>query len=193
MLFTQDIVLENDHVLLRPMATSDIGGLKEVAFDEVIWKYMSTRVTNETELAAYVVNAINDRKHHVRYPFVIINKATGEAMGSTSYGNYSQRDERVEIGWTWLGAAFRGAGWNKQCKHLLLQYAFEQLHLQRVELKTDVLNQPSRKAMLKLGCVEEGVLRSHTLMNDRRRRDTIYYSILAAEWPAVKKHLTLHE
>ncbi|WP_262507686.1 GNAT family N-acetyltransferase [Zunongwangia profunda] len=103
-------------------------------------------------------------------------------MGSTSFGNYSEKDQRIEIGWTWLGKDFQGNGYNFQAKVLLLNYCFKTLALERVEAKTDVLNRAARNSLLKSGFVEEGILRSHTLLTNNRRRDTIYYSILKAEY-----------
>lgn len=103
-------------------------------------------------------------------------------MGSTSFGNYSERDKRIEIGWTWLGKDYQGNGYNVQAKELLLNYCFEVLELERVEAKTDVLNKAARSSLLKSGFTEEGVLRSHTLMTNNRRRDTIYFSVLKSEY-----------
>lgn len=187
--FHPDIVLENKNVLLRPFVPNDLEHLKAIAFDEDIWRYMTTRISNMRELEQWGKAALKDYELQQRYTFVIVDKATGELAGSTSYGNISARDRRLEIGWTWLGKAHRGTGLNRQCKFLLLQYAFEELQFERVELKTDVLNTRSRKAMLKLGATEEGVLRSHTLMQDGRRRDTIYYSILKEEWENLKEEV----
>ena len=107
-------------------------------------------------------------------------------MGSTSFGNISYRDSRIEIGWTWLGREFQGSGTNRQMKYLIFKHAFEVLGMQRVEIKTDVLNLPARYAVKKIGAVEEGILRSHTQMTHNRRRDTIFYSILRKEWDNVK-------
>jgi len=141
---------------------------------------------NSTELKEFINTSLEDRKRNFRYSLTIIQKASGEIAGSTSYANISAKDKRLEIGWTWLGKKFMGTGLNKECKFLLLQYAFEHLKFERVEFKTDVLNKASRKALEKIGAKEEGVLRSHTLMHDGRRRDTIYYSILANEWTNLK-------
>ncbi|MEO9238417.1 MAG: GNAT family protein, partial [Jatrophihabitantaceae bacterium] len=98
-------------------------------------------------------------------------------------------DQRLEIGWSWLGRDFQGAGINRWAKFLLLQHAFEQLAAERVEFKTDQLNLQARKALRNIGAVEEGVLRSFNPMPDGRRRDAVYYSVLRAEWPEVKRQL----
>ncbi|MEJ8801567.1 GNAT family N-acetyltransferase [Pontibacter sp. H249] len=184
--FTTDIVLENSHVLLRKFHPSDAPQLHEIIFDEDTWRLMPTKVSTQQEFEAWQKTAELGYKTGTRYTLIIVNKASGKIAGSTSYGNVSDNDKRLEIGWTWLGKDYKGTGLNRHCKFLLLQYAFEKLKYERVELKTDVLNMRSRKAMLKIGATEEGVLRSHTLMHDGRRRDTIYYSILRPEWKNIK-------
>ncbi|MBD1396991.1 GNAT family N-acetyltransferase [Pontibacter sp. JH31] len=187
MKFDHDLVLENELVLLRPVSEHDLPQLEAIALDEDIWRYMPTRIGNKQELTDWMNAALQDRKSRQRYVFVIIDKATGRLAGSTAFGNISDRDKRLEIGWTWLGRDFRGTGMNKQVKFLLFSYAFEVLQYERVEQKTDVLNLRSRSAMLKTGATEEGILRSHTLMQDGRRRDTIYYSILRPEWQRIRQ------
>jgi RimJ/RimL family protein N-acetyltransferase len=180
-------LLEDARVLLRPFRMSDIEAVRAIAFDENIWRYMITRISNDEELEAWVQTVTEGYRKGTRYTFMIVDKATGKLAGSTSYGNISMPDKRLEIGWTWLSKEFRGSGLNRHCKFLLLQYAFEGLQLERVELKGDALNMRSRRAMLKIGATEEGILRSHTLMHDGRRRDTIYYSILWPEWEKLKQ------
>ncbi len=184
--FNENIILENNFALLRPLSLEDEEGFSQIAFDSDIWKYNVARIMNSTELKEFINTSLEDRKRNLRYQFTIIQKASGEIAGSTSYSNISVKDKRVEIGWTWLGKKFMGTGLNKECKFLLLQYAFEHLKFERVEFKTDVLNKASRRALQKIGAKEEGILRSHTLMHDGRRRDTIYYSILASEWSGIK-------
>lgn len=185
--FKEEIVLENNFVILKPLEFKDFKGLKEVALDPEIWQYMPlTYLVQPGDLHEYIKKARKQRRQSLRYPFVIIDKLSGDIAGSTSYGNISLVDKRLEIGWTWLGKKYQGSGINKHCKFLLLKYAFETLAFERVELKTDVLNHRSRKAIQKIGAIEEGILRSHTLMNGGRRRDTVYYSILKEEWSAVK-------
>ncbi|OKL39923.1 GNAT family N-acetyltransferase [Pontibacter flavimaris] len=187
--FRKDILLQDSRVLLRPYVPSDLQELTAIAFDEDIWRYMPTRISNDEELRAWAHTVENGFTNGTRYTFMIVDSATGQLAGSTSYGNISLADRRLEIGWTWLSSAFRGTGLNRHCKFLLLQYAFEQLQMERVELKTDVLNQRSRRAMRKIGATEEGVLRSHTQMHDGRRRDTIFYSILKPEWPGIRQRV----
>jgi RimJ/RimL family protein N-acetyltransferase len=185
--FLHQIVLENDHVLLRPFKPEDAAQLESIVYDEDIWRYMISRISNRQELDTWMQAALTDRAAGQRYTFIIVDKASGSIAGSTAFGNVSDRDKRLEIGWTWLARGFRGNGLNRQCKFLLLSYAFEVLQYERVELKADALNMRSRKAMLKIGATEEGILRSHTLMHDGRRRDTIYYSMLRSEWENIRR------
>lgn len=187
MIFDTDIILEDECVLLRRYHNTDKIQLEDIVYDEDIWRLMPTKVSNPEELDTWIQTVAHGYKSGTRYTFMIMDKATGKIAGSTSYGNISDTDKRLEIGWTWLSRDYRGTGLNKHCKFLLLRYAFEVLKYERVELKTDVLNLRSRRAMQKIGATEEGILRSHTLMHDGRRRDTIYYSILKPEWEQIKQ------
>lgn len=185
-LFAQDLQLQNDVVLLRPITLSDIDEYRKIAFDDAIWKYFVTNVGTEGDLEAFVREAVNARADRSRLPFTCIHRGTGQVAGGTAYLNISFKDKRLEIGWSWLAPAFQRSGINRNNKFLLMKYAFETLGFERVEFKTDVLNQQARKGLKGIGAVEEGVLRSHTLMPFGRRRDTIYYSVLKNEWPEVK-------
>ena len=185
--FEQVPLLQDARVLLRPFRPEDIAELATIAMDEEIWRYMVTCISNAQELEAWVQTVTEGYRQGSRYTFMIEDKATGQLAGSTSYGNISEPDKRLEIGWTWLSREYRGSGLNRHCKFLLLRYAFEELQMDRVELKGDSLNTRSRRAMLKIGATEEGTLRSHTLMHDGRRRDTVYYSILRTEWPQIRQ------
>ena len=137
-------------------------------------------------LAAYLRQAVEDRAQGLRYPFAIIDRATGELAGSTSYYNVAETDQRLSIGYTWVGAKFQRSGLNRACKHLLLCHAFGQLNCERVELETDSRNHKSRTAMARMGATEEGTLRSHRLTQGGVRRDTVIFSIIRPEWPALR-------
>jgi RimJ/RimL family protein N-acetyltransferase len=115
--------------------------------------------------------------------------STNAYAGSTSFGNYDPKNERIEIGWTWLFSNYQRTGLNWNMKYLMFQFAFEELNIKRVELKADGRNLQSRNAMQGIGAQYEGTLRSHTIMSDGYRRDTVYYSVLADEWPAVSSRL----
>lgn len=185
-LFKRDFGFENNMVILRPLLQTDIDEYRTLVFDENIWKYFAIAINNEEDLQSFISNAVQDRINKTRVTFTSIDKKSGKITGSSSFGNFSFRDKRVEIGWTWVAPQFQKTGINRSNKFLLLQYAFEGLGMERVEFKTDVLNVKARKGLKGIGCTEEGILRSHTLMQFGRRRDTIYYSILKDEWPAIK-------
>lgn len=152
-----------------------------------LWKYFSRELHEEDQLRQWLDEAIAEKLACKRVPFTVIDKASGAVCGSTSYGNISFYDKRIEIGWTWLGEKYLGSGINRNCKYALLKYAFEEMQFERVEIKTDILNERARQALKNIGAREEGILRSHMLMPLGRRRDSIYYSILKNEWAEVKQ------
>ncbi|HEU5270552.1 MAG TPA: GNAT family protein [Jatrophihabitans sp.] len=183
-------VLENEHVLLRPITPEDRAAQRAIAIDESIWRYFITLIQTDADFDAFFDAALADQEAGRRVVFHIIDKGTGQAAGSMSFGNLSPNDLRLEIGWSWLGIAFQGKGINRWAKFLMLQHAFENLAAERVEFKTDVLNVQARHALRNIGATEEGVLRSYNPMPGGRRRDAIYYSVLRGEWPAVKEILS---
>jgi RimJ/RimL family protein N-acetyltransferase len=186
-LFQQYIELSDSRVLIRPFQLEDYEGFAQVAFDFDIWEKTTPHIRTEEDLRQYVQNQLKAREQHSKYPFTIIEQSSGRIAGSTSYMSISPENNRLEIGSTWLGKDFHGSGLNRHCKFLLFRYAFETLGLRRLELKTDVLNQRSRKAIMKMGAKEDGILRSHQVMPGGRVRDTVYYSIIDHEWPEVKE------
>lgn len=185
--FEKDIILEHPAVLLRPFRMQDLADLESIALDQSLWQHTVTSINNPQQLLEWGKSVSENRLQRERYTFVIVEKQSGKVVGSTGFLHISEQDKRLEIGSTFLGKACQGSGLNKICKFLLFSYVFETLQFERAELKTDVLNLRSRKAMLKVGATEEGILRSHTLMHDGRRRDTIYYSILKPEWETIKQ------
>jgi len=185
--FSQNIVLENSRVRLRPLEATDFEELKAVAFDPELWRYTLTRADDTVSLAAYVADAIQLRHDEKRYPFAIIDRETGRLAGSTSYYNIVPADQRLSIGYTWVGTEFQRTGLNRAAKHLLLCYAFGQLGCERVELETDSRNQKSQTAMRRMGATEEGTLRSHRLTQGNVRRDTVIFSIIRPEWDELRR------
>jgi RimJ/RimL family protein N-acetyltransferase len=181
--------LDNEHVRLRPITPDDRDSLRAIALDPEIWRYFVFLVENDADYDAYFDASLSDQDAGRRIVFHITDKASGRAAGSMSYGNLAEADARLEIGWSWLGKDFRGQGVNRWAKYLLLEHAFERLGAERVEFKTDQLNQQARRALRNIGAVEEGVLRSFNYMPGGRRRDAVFYSVLRAEWPAVKRAL----
>jgi RimJ/RimL family protein N-acetyltransferase len=184
-----DARLENEYVQLQPIAFTDRAAFADIAFDADIWRYFVQRVDADADLDRFIQQAVEDTAAIRRVVFAVIDKVTGTVAGSMAYGNLAEADRRLEIGWSWLGRAYRGKGLNRWAKFLLLQHAFERLDCERVEFKTDVLNLQARKGLKNIGATEEGVLRSFNYMPDGRRRDAIYYSILRLEWPIVRSGL----
>jgi RimJ/RimL family protein N-acetyltransferase len=183
------IVLEGSFVRLEPMTLGHHAQLSEVGLDPEIWRYTVAMITTPGEMREYMNSALELQSGGTTLPFVTIERASGRVVGSTRFGNYDAVNHRVEIGWTWLARPWQRTAINTEAKYLMLTHAFDKLHCVRVELKTDVLNTPSRNAMLRIGAKEEGVLRKHTLMWSGRYRDSIYYSVLDDEWPQVKEQL----
>ena len=185
--FPDHFTLETPRVLLRLLKPGDFSSLAPRTKNDDIWKYFTFELSDDKELKKWIEDALTARKAFQRMPFVVIDKHTNEICGSTSYGNISFYDKRLEIGWSWLGVDFMGTGLNTQAKFALLSHAFEAMKFERVEVKTDFLNERARAALLKIGMYPEGVLRSHMQMHSNRRRDSIYYSIIREEWPTVKQ------
>lgn len=185
--FPDDFTLETPRVQLRLLKPEDVHALKMLTKNADIWKYFTFDLSNDTALMNWIDEALAGRRAFNRMPFLIIDKDNNQICGSTSYGNISFYDKRIEIGWSWLGIDFMGTGVNRNAKFALLSHAFEAMQMERVEVKTDYLNERARAALLKIGMYEEGVLRSHMQMHSNRRRDTVYYSIIRDEWLAVKK------
>jgi N-acetyltransferase len=188
--FNKDIFLENERVLLRPLKENDHEFLLPIAIeDSNLLQYSNYRIHSADLLKNYISHSLQERGSNIRYPLVIFDKTKNAFAGSTSFANVSNADKRIEIGWTWLAKDFQQTGLNPNCKLLLMQYAFEVLEFERVEIKTDERNLVSRKAIEKLGAVYEGALRSHIALPDGFRRTTVYYSILKDEWGKVKQGL----
>ena len=187
---TQSHILENERTRLTPLTLEDAPKLHPIALVEKdLLRLSPSSIHTEALLIKYMETAFQAKQNGIRYPFLIFDKQKQQYAGSTSFGNISNPNARIEIGWTWIGKNFQRTGLNRANKFLMLQYAFETLGFERVELKTDGRNIQSRTAMEKIGATFEGALRSHTVMSDGYRRDTFYYSILKVEWPAIKEKI----
>lgn len=185
--FDEDYILENDRVLLKPLSLIHFEVLLPIALaNPDLLKFSPKPIGSEEKLHQYIENALDNRKTKTRYAWVIFDKKSQSFAGSTSFGAVSNENERLEIGWTWLGKQFQGTGINKRMKFLMLNFAFETLKANRVEFKTDSRNTQSRAAISSIGAVYEGELRQHTIMSDGFMRNTVYYSILKSEWDLLK-------
>jgi len=185
--FEQEHILENERARLEPLTESHFQLLLPIALHTELWEFTGAKVRSEADFKRYFDTALAERKAGNSYPFAIFDKLNNHYAGCTRYGNISFANKRVEIGWTWYHPALQRSGINKACKFLLLSFGFETLQLNRIELKTSVLNLKSQGAMLKIGAVKEGLLRSHMINEDGLVRDTVYFSFIATEWPVIKE------
>ena len=185
--FSDEFMLETSRVILRPMTPGDFDALEPLTHDADIWTWFKQDLSLPGELKMWMDEAFAGRIAETRMPLVIIDQDTKQICGCTSYGNISFEDKRIEIGWTWLGKEFIGTGINRQAKFALLSFAFETMKMERVEIKTDALNERSKAAILKVGLIPEGILRSHMQMHSNRRRDTMYFGLLRDEWTERKQ------
>lgn len=183
------MLLQNEQAELHPVTEDDRAPLRKIAFNDRIWKYFVSRIENDADFEKFFDAMLADQDSGKRAVYVIVDKPTGQVAGSSSYGNMSETDGRLEIGWSWLGVDFQGQGVNRWAKYLLLNHAFDVMGAERVEFKTDILNAQARAALRNIGGYEEGVLRSFNPMPGGRRRDAVYYSVLRAEWPAIRDQL----
>ena len=189
---TSNYVLEDDCVLLRPLEADDCKNLLLFSENEPeLWKYSLVKVAGKENLIKYIHAALEARSAGKEYPFIVFDKRTQEYAGSTRFYDIQPVHQTLQLGYTWYGKKFHGTGLNKHCKYLLLQFAFEQLGMERVEFRADNRNERSIAAMKSIGCIEEGVLRSSTLKPDGTRRDSIVLSILKSEWDSSVKEKLL--
>lgn len=182
-IFSEEIVLENQLSKLVPLTCVNGSRLAAVCYDEDIWTYMGTSISDETALKGYIEKAVDQRDAHLEYPFVVIDKRGNKVAGSTRYGLVNQDCHSLEIGWTWYGKDFRGTGLNLACKHLLLDYAFEQAGVNRVTFSAAPGNLRSQKAIRKIGGHYEGTQREVLPHTDGTYHDLAVFSILRSEWP----------
>ncbi len=187
--FTRPLTLAGEFVRLEPLAPEHLSDLCAVGLEEDLWRWTLSCVRTPQEMQDYLAEALRLRTDGKAYPFATVDRFSGRAVGSTRYGSLEPAHRRLEIGWTWIAAPWQRTPANTEAKFLMLGHAFEVLNCLRVEFKTDVLNQRSRTALARIGAREEGTLRSHLITASGRVRDTIYFSILAAEWPQVKRDL----
>lgn len=185
----EPVTLAGRHVRLEPLTLDRVEGLAAVGLDPELWTWIPTAVRTREEMREYVESALADRDAGRALPFVTIDQATGTVVGSSRFAAIDTANRRVEIGWTWIGKPWQRTYVNTEAKLLMLQHAFEQWGCLRVELKTDRLNERSRAAIGRLGAQEEGIFRKHVITASGRVRDTVYFSILDTEWPAIRARL----
>jgi RimJ/RimL family protein N-acetyltransferase len=179
----QEIILEDERVLLRGIVKEDYDNLVSFAVNEpTLWKYSLVDPAGKENMKIYVNTAIENRIQGTAYTFIVFDKQTNEYAGSTRFYDIQSIHKSTLLGYTWYGKKFQRTGLNHHCKFLLLQFCFEQWGLERVEFRANVLNDKSIAAMKSIGCIEEGILRSHLAGADGDRRTTMILSILKDDW-----------
>ena len=191
MSYTTPVTLSGEIVRLEPLSVGHVPALAAAGRDPVIWEHMLYGVVDTHEkMLRFVQDLLQRQQRGTDLPFTVVLRASGQAIGCTRYLDIQPHNRSVEIGGTWYAPAYQRTGVNTEAKLLLLTYAFEQLQTVRVQFKTDVLNLRSQLAIERLGAVKEGVLRNHLVRPDGSLRSSVYYSILAQEWPGVRVRLT---
>lgn len=184
----QPVVLTGSQTVLEPLTASHVPGLFEAGgADQEVWRWLrSAAPSSPDEMSRLVRQLLVEQDRDSSVIFAAVDRLSGAAMGWTRYQEVSAPDGRLEIGWTWLGKRYWGSGANVEAKLLLLGYAFEELGMGRVQIKTDVMNVRTQKAVERLGFVREGILRCNSIRVDGSRRSSVLYSMVAEEWPAAR-------
>jgi RimJ/RimL family protein N-acetyltransferase len=185
MSWIEPVTLAGAHVVLEPAADRHVADLLAAAQDEQVWTHLPWPRPHSKADVKEMLKA----ERQVAYPFAQLDAASGRAVGITTYRDVDERHRTLEIGGTWLGRPWWRTALNTEAKLLFLGHAFETLHANRVAIKTDIRNERSQAAIARLGAVREGVLRHQYVRRDGSLRDTVIYSVLPEEWPAVRAHL----
>jgi RimJ/RimL family protein N-acetyltransferase len=187
--FIEPVTLRGRHATLEPLAREHEAAVSAAAADGELWCLWYTSVPAPDKTSAWLDLALDMRESLGAMPFVVRDNASGDVVGSTRYFNVDAANRRLEIGHTWYAKRAQRTAINTECKQLLLTHAFEALRCIAVEFRTHWFNHASRDAIARLGAKQDGVLRNHQLMPDGSCRDTVVFSIIDAEWPAVRRHL----
>jgi len=183
------VTLEGEQVVLEPLSRDHAGDLADATADGELWKLWYTFVPAPGGVADYIDAALEGRDRHGDLPFAVRHRESGRVIGSTRFFRADADNRRLELGHTWYARRFQRGPVNSECKLLLLGHAFDHLRAIAVELRTHWHNHASRTAIARLGAKQDGVLRHHTLTADGIYRDTVVFSILNQEWPAVRQNL----
>jgi RimJ/RimL family protein N-acetyltransferase len=184
------ITLTGKFVRLEPLTEAHIQGLAEIGIGQNFWHFMLYGdMKTDADMRNWVLDILSRAGKGADLPFAVIDLASGRVAGATRYLNMVPKDRGLEIGGTWYGVDFQRTAVNTECKYLLMTHAFEKLHAIRVQLKTDLRNERSQKAIERIGAKREGVLRNHMILPDGYFRHSVFYSVLDTEWPDVKKNL----
>jgi len=189
MAFIEPVTLEGRHVRIEPLAREHEAGLKAAAADGELWRLWYTSVPTPEKTLEWIDAALDTREKLGAMPFVVRDPATNDVVGSTRYFNVDPVHRRLEIGHTWYAKRVQRTALNSEAKLLLLTHAFEKLNCIAVEFRTSFFNFASREAIARLGAKQDGILRYHQRLPDGSFRDTVVFSIIAPEWPAVRTNL----
>lgn len=184
-----NIVLSTDKVALEPLTEEHIQALTEVNSDADIWKWFSADLSGDDDMISWMHDRLSESDQGSKISFAVRDLSTNKIAGTTSYGHIEWDEHVIEIGWTWLGKSFFGSGINKHMKFLMLSHAFEEMEIERVEIRTDEINARSRRAIEKIGAELDGILRSHRITIGGRRRNTAVYAIIKKDWPGIRKSI----
>ena len=185
----EPVTLAGKHATLEPLAREHEDALRRAAADGELWRLWYTSIAPPEKMGDYVAAALDMRERLGAMPFVVRDNASRDIVGCTRYFNVDAPNRRLEIGHTWYAKRAQRTAINTECKLLLLAHAFEKLRCIAVEFRTHWFNHASREAIARLGAKQDGVLRNHQLGPGGSYRDTVVFSIIASEWPAVKRHL----
>lgn len=189
-------LLVGQRIRLRPMEENDAEVLIRAASDGELWNLQFTVIPSIHTIAAYIAAALEGREAGTVLPFVTEDLGTGSVIGSTRFWKIDRQNRKLEIGHTWLSASWQRTYANTEAKYLMLRYAFEVMHCVRVQFTTDEINEKSRKAILRLGAIQEGIVRHERIMPNGRKRNSVRFSIIDDEWPqvraALEQRLNLH-
>lgn len=184
-----DTTLQGSRITLRPLQYADADALVHAAAEGELWNLKVTVVPSSTTVDAYLKKALDGRDAGTVLPFVIVLKDSGEVIGSTRLWKIDRFNRKLEIGSSWISTRWQKTFVNTEAKYLLLRYAFEELDCVRVQFTTDENNQASRRAILRLGAQQEGIVRHERIMPDGRKRNSVRFSIIDEEWPVVRRNL----
>ncbi|PFV93173.1 GNAT family N-acetyltransferase [Priestia megaterium] len=183
------VTLLGERVKLIPLEELHTEGLHEAAKEPEIWSHLPSKIQSIEDIKQLVKNALKSKESGQELPFVVLDLETNLIVGSTRFLDISVPNKSLEIGWTWYNPSVWRTRVNTECKYLLLKHCFDELNFNRVQLKTDVRNQRSRTAILRLGAVQEGILRKHMILPDGFARDSVVFSIIKEEWSSIKERL----
>jgi RimJ/RimL family protein N-acetyltransferase len=174
---------------MEPLSESHHDGLCAIGLDPELWKWIPIQVLDRDQMMTYIRRVLAEQQQGTSIPFATVERSSSTVVGATRFMNIDVANKRVEIGSTWIAQPWQRSAINTEAKYLMMRYAFETLGCNRVELKTDSLNTKSRNAILRIGAKQEGILRQHMTTWSGRLRDTVYFSVIAPEWPDVKAAL----